>query len=303
MIKVERAALPAILDLEDDNSAASGEFRLIVDFMQANGGKLPGKMDFNAYRDDSVKSVLIKMFHGKCAYCEWLAVAGSDGDVEHYRPKKGVSDAEKAGVDHPGYWWLAMKWENLLLSCQHCNQSRRQLIHEPGLSEEDIAREKRENRLRTTGKLNRFPVENDTWIISHTDDVEDEQPMLLNPCEIDPEDLLEWDFERSISTVKAKADDPRAAATIDILGLNRRRLTEARVRYLNSLRLKRRHILDKLNKARAAPSEEVALIHLEDIGTGMAEIEAAGEPDREFAGLARAFHKQLALEIRGRIAV
>ncbi len=302
MIKVERAELPAILDLGNPHSKASGELRAIVDFMDSNGGTLPKEMTFKAYSDATVKDVLIQMFHGKCAYCEWEAVAGSDGDVEHYRPKKGVSDADKAGVKHPGYWWLAMKWENLLLSCQHCNQSRRQLIHEPGRSEEDIERERRENRLRTTGKLNRFPVEGNKWICSHTDDVGQERPLILNPCETDPENLLEWEFERSISTVKARESDPRAEMTIDVLGLNRRRLTEARVKRLNELRLKRRHILEKLNKAMTNDNEEVVLICLEDVEKGMAEIADCGKPDREFAGLARAFHKQLKREIKDRLS-
>lgn len=217
---------------------AFAERKAILDFMAANSGALPKSMSFSVYRDDPVKIVLIKMFHGKCGYCELLIVAGSDGDVEHYRPKKGVSDAKQAGVQHPGYWWLAMQWENLLLSCQHCNQSRRQLIHEPGKTEEDIARERQQNRLRTTGKLNRFPVEGNHWIVAHTGDVAAEKPLLLNPCDIDPEDLFEWEFERSISTVKAKGSDARAEATIDILGLNRRHLTEARVTLLNDLRLR-----------------------------------------------------------------
>lgn len=302
MIKVQRRPLPAVLDLDEPTSPAFVERQAIIDFMDANNGDLPKNMDFNIYRDASVKRVLIEMFHRKCAYCEWDAVVGSDGDIEHYRPKKGVTDADNVGVEHPGYWWLAMQWENLLLSCQHCNQSRRQLIHEPGLSEEEIERERRENRLRTTGKKNRFPVEGDAWVVVHTGDVADENPLLINPCDTDPEALLEWEFERSISTVKARNGDARANATIDILGLNRRYLTEARVTLLNDLRKRRRKVLQRLNRALESDNAAETDLLLTLVAEDLKLISESGEANRPFSGLSRAFYKKLRAEVDERLA-
>lgn len=298
MIKVDRLPVPQSLNLDDPGSIAFMERQVFLDHMAANNGALPAKKSYKVYSSTPVKSLLIQMFKGKCAYCEIFAVAGADGDVEHYRPKGGVTDADRAQVNHPGYWWLAMVWSNLVLSCQHCNQSRRQLIHTPGLDEATIVRELIENRLRTTGKKNRFPVQDNVWVTDHTADVKDEAPLLVDPTEDDPELLFEWDFERSISTVKAAGGNVRAAETIEILGLNRRMLTEARVTLLDQFRTKRRTILARLSEiadpnttdARADALRAVVLQDLDDFN-------ASCEPNSQFAGMARAFRTKLAAEV------
>jgi len=71
------------------------------------------------------------VFHDKCAYCETHG-AGHMEDAEHFRPKGQVRT--KSGIVktfhvdgtteiiHPGYFWLAYRWENLLPSCNTCNR-------------------------------------------------------------------------------------------------------------------------------------------------------------------------------------
>jgi len=297
MIKVDREPAPPALDLTDPHSAASLELQVIRDHLDAHN-TLPEKKKFDVYSSPPVKALLISMFKGKCAYCEIFTSAGFDGDVEHYRPKGGVTDADLARIEHPGYWWLAMVWTNLVLSCQHCNQSRRQLIHTPGQDEATIARELAENRLRTTGKKNRFPVENNSWVVDHQADISGEAPLLVDPTVDEPETLFEWEFERSISTVKAVGDNPRAAQTIEILGLNRRGLTEARVAVLDLFRARRRTILNRLNEiadpntddVRADTLRDVVLQDLDDFNVSCA-------ANSQFAGMARAFRSKLATEV------
>lgn len=79
------------------------------------------------------------VFHGKCAYCEiHLTGARQPGDAEHYRPKGEVRfvpdgrrrsirasayDEKGNSVDHPGYFWLAYHWRNLLPTCTMCNRA------------------------------------------------------------------------------------------------------------------------------------------------------------------------------------
>jgi uncharacterized protein (TIGR02646 family) len=69
-----------------------------------------------------MRSVLFDAFLGKCAYCEVQFVLDQTGDVEHFRPKAGVVDEHDQRVDHPGYYWLAYEWSNLLPSCSKCNR-------------------------------------------------------------------------------------------------------------------------------------------------------------------------------------
>jgi len=82
--------------------------------------------------------LLENVFHGKCAYCETLAPR-FPGHAEHFRPKGRVDVRDPATgrsvpatvewpdgkiATHPGYFWLAYHWKNLLPACQDCNSGR-----------------------------------------------------------------------------------------------------------------------------------------------------------------------------------
>lgn len=60
------------------------------------------------YGHPRVKDELVKMFHGKCAYCESKITVVTYGAIEHFRPKSEYPD-------------LTFEWSNLLLSCDVCN--------------------------------------------------------------------------------------------------------------------------------------------------------------------------------------
>lgn len=72
----------------------------------------------NKYRHDQVKDALVKMFHGKCAYCESKITVVTYGAIEHFRPKSTHID-------------LIFAWENLLLSCDFCNDANHKGIQFP----------------------------------------------------------------------------------------------------------------------------------------------------------------------------
>ena len=111
-----------------------------------------------------VRNALNELFHGKCAYCESLIVAAAPLDVELYRPKAGVAESP----DHPGYWWLASDWDNMLASCADCNRVR------------SHAGER-------AGKGNRFPLLDEAKRAFTSGAEADETPLLLNPCLDNPE--------------------------------------------------------------------------------------------------------------------
>ncbi|MDP8240964.1 MAG: retron system putative HNH endonuclease [Candidatus Hatepunaea meridiana] len=64
----------------------------------------------NKYKSKSIKKVLVKMFEGKCAYCESDMTHIEYGHVEHYRPTSKFPE-------------LTFEWSNLLLACGVCNGS------------------------------------------------------------------------------------------------------------------------------------------------------------------------------------
>ena len=131
------------------------------------------------YKAPTVRVALEKLFNDKCAYCEWKPTGGSDWDVEHFRPKGNVFENE----EHPGYYWLAYTWENLYLSCMHCNQNRKD---KPRWND-DITGE-------TQGKMDQFPIDDEAdRAFTPDDDLSTEHTYLIDPCSENPEDYLGFD--------------------------------------------------------------------------------------------------------------
>jgi hypothetical protein len=141
-----------------------------------------------------LKAFLLKgPFNGKCAYCESRVTTTDFGDAEHYRPKGGITrkqdeknvPVEYDGKPHPGYYWLAYDWRNLLPACGQCNSGE--------------------------GKMNQFPISRTAHAMSHEvartprglDALEG--PMLLHPYyHPHPEKYLRFGED---GTVAAAEDD------------------------------------------------------------------------------------------------
>ncbi len=158
-------------------------------------------------------------FHGKCAYCETNITAYQRGDVEHFRPKGAVVDEDDNPVVlpeedgnvardenaqpklHPGYYWLAYDWRNLLPACVLCNQS----------STIDDRKIGKHDRFPVAGRHARTPVEQKT-----------EKPLLIHPGSGDENDDPEIHLSIDTETGLMKGDTDRGRMCIKILGLNLR---------------------------------------------------------------------------------
>lgn len=150
-------------------------------------------------------------FHGKCAFCESEIYSNQHGDLDHYRPKGGVSGPDGpvkiagTGQNHPGYYWLAYDWRNLLPTCQLCNQPNKQ-----------------RSGGKRIGKWTSFPLKDETTRAIRPGDEKNEDPLLINPTVDDPADHLQLD---SVTLVySAKNGSLKGQPSIDILGLNDREL-------------------------------------------------------------------------------
>ncbi len=60
------------------------------------------------YAHPRIKDALVRMFHGKCAYCESKVTVVTYGQIEHFYPKGQYIDR-------------TFLWGNMLLSCDLCN--------------------------------------------------------------------------------------------------------------------------------------------------------------------------------------
>jgi len=155
---------------------------------------------------------LLAINAGKCMYCEGKYLAGTHDAAEHFRPKAEVTVGRKR-IEHPGYYWLAYEWFNLLLSCDHCNGPH------------DNGREKH------PGKHNEFPLSSAYRVEfpgpqphKWRDVLSREKPLLLHPYSDNPLEHFSADKEGFLRGLTN-----RGKATIDICDLNRAALVEKRI--------------------------------------------------------------------------
>lgn len=108
-----------------------------------------------------LKRGLAELHHDKCWYCE-VPIERSDNAVDHFRPKGRVSDA---GREHLGYRWLAFVTANLRYACTFCNSRRKGVDGQT-----------------TGGKGDRFPLLDESKRVYNEGPIDDEEPVLLDPC-------------------------------------------------------------------------------------------------------------------------
>ena len=184
--------------------------------------KATGKYSVNAGLYKRCRDEIVRQFHNKCGYCEAPVVDGviRNPDVDHYRPARGVTEypsrqavRNRRGRPHPGYYWLAYEWTNLLPSCPSCNR--------PG------------NVGGIVGKWDFFPIAGVRAFRPVADIDKSEEPVLLNPWRDDPNDHLEFDIDLGVLAGKTS----RGIETVKILDLNRDGLTTARQEILQLVRI------------------------------------------------------------------
>jgi hypothetical protein len=158
------------------------------------------------------------VFAKKCAYCEGKAEPQSFVHAEHWRPKSAVTQqrnekcetVKQGGKPHPGYWWLAYDWINLLPACQQCNSGN--------------------------GKGTQFPVAGEHVFEPFEGETADrldesERPLLLHPLRgPDPGDHLAFN---ELGEAFAVDDSQLGRASISVFDLNRGGLVEDRFERLH----------------------------------------------------------------------
>lgn len=264
--------------------------------------------EFERYSEHDVCQALDDLFHEKCAYCESTYRAVDSRDVEHFRPKGGVTEAP----DHVGYWWLAATWSNLLPSCPPCNRRRRQTSYDPRLSLEEFDALRRQQAETLSGKANAFPLRQSNWVTVEGGDLTVEDPLLINPCERDPGNHLEyvfdwkrpqyiWEADEITAFVRprqrAGQDDPYAKASIAIYGLCRAGLFRehlARIKVLQLLCVPIAHLVLDLAQDPPPANETELVTRLEQY---KANLMAFTRPDSAYAALASAFVGQFNAEL------
>ncbi len=314
MIRVDRRRVPRP-EVLAPGGAAEAELKACRAFYRPRAGEPDDAAEgerkrsfkFKVYKHQTIKDALMRLFRGKCAYCESCFSATQPMDVEHWRPKSL-------------YWWLAASWENLLPSCIDCNRARNQEVLGKKTDEKDRGKSK-------VGKSDLFPLEPGTPRAKIEGTESEEHPLLLNPCTEDPAEHLEFlpltAFERptagsgkrrrrpmyALGVVRARQSvrqgGLKAQKSIDVYGLNRSGLVQARAerRLLITGKMFTVRALAQLLGELESERAEKRLIHLvEDlISHEMARLKrflGAGQP---FAGMAEQIIKPFVEKITGAV--
>ena len=122
MRKLDRTAIAAPASLSTPSAPVGAEIATAAAYYNAKNPWTDGDTayPFKMYKEQDVKAALRTLTEGKCAYCESKINAVGAREVEHYRPKGGIEGV----ADHPGYWWLAHTWDNLLQHASTATKAR-----------------------------------------------------------------------------------------------------------------------------------------------------------------------------------
>jgi uncharacterized protein (TIGR02646 family) len=196
-----------------------------------------------------MKDELFRLYHGKCVYCESPLLVSSWDQLDHFRPKNAVLDEHKrpicidrAGKRHPGYYWLAYEWTNLLPSCAVCNQRK--------------------------GAI--FPVLPNSVHAKVPGKESGEKPIFLHPARDDPADH----FEYVPTTGWLQSKTSRGEACINLLDLNRDPLVDERREAYSACINLLTDLLNAVKSSTAPPADK--LTKLKAILPGVAKYSLVG---------------------------
>lgn len=290
---VDRAKIAAPASLTDSDGAGAKELTKARKYYK---GAFTKAYKFTAYKAFDVEISLRQLFHGKCAYCEAFFDGTQPTDVEHFRPKGQIEDCPT----HPGYWWLAMKWENLLPSCIDCNRRRGQTTATKGMTLEQLEQRFLKAASDQLGKKDAFPTEDDKWVQSETESTSIERPLLIDPSKVEPNDHIGWETNsQSNALAIALPKSTHGVASIHCYGLNRLGLVQARTALLNDLRVRALRIRTALDiagrKAETSPEWQDLVDFASDLITDMKQL---ARPERPFSALVSAFVAGFEAELR-----
>jgi len=186
----------------------------IKKLIEKNADKYRGLRVINGEKIYLITQVLRLLYYNKCAYCETKLL---EPDVEHYRPKRGVTGVK----GHLGYYWLCYEWTNLLPACHYCNSR--------------------------SGKWNKFPImgvrvtmppllsgklDKGKCVVNHSPLI-DEQPYLLHPEIDNPHSCFKFYENGKIEGIDSAG---RGAETIRICDLDRGTLRAGRKGVIDDFR-------------------------------------------------------------------
>ncbi len=212
---------------------------------RASGSPGEFKYKFNEKIWGELKNWLVKnVFRDKCAYCETREVR-SPYHAEHFRPKARVTvkveektkkkqqvcsalDEYGATIKHPGYFWLAYTWSNLLLSCNYCNTAlgkKNQFPTKKAHVSVRLLTPQEAGKLNSKRIESKIPNRANVYYLQPEDLGDMEDPLLLHPYLDDPNKHLVFG-EHGVVTPRDGSE--KGKHSIEVYNLDSGPLTSAR---------------------------------------------------------------------------
>ncbi|MEZ2649676.1 hypothetical protein ACBQ17_15980 [Bacillus wiedmannii] len=263
------------LGVETEVPAGSEKIE-VPDLYNQETGKRRG-YTFKRYKEDDVKEKLNNLFHGKCAYCESKYGHLHPMDVEHFRPKGSVQQYREDKRNLAGYYWLAWDWDNLFPSCIHCNRESYQETFDRGKV--------------LIGKGNLFPLEDDLKRVTrHDQSIQHEISLILNPCEDNPEEHIEFTNNGVIRPTLINGNESiKGKNSINVYALDRILLTIAREEVATLIKEQIewiKFLMDKIIDYPNDPRFE------EKLDVEIKKLKSYMQPDKEYSQMARQIIKR-----------
>ncbi len=174
--------------------------------------------------------LLVNVFHEKCAYCE-SRLTRSSGHAEHFRPKgrvkaksngtaKLVKTEDENGnqINHPGYFWLAYNWKNLLPSCEKCNTSGGKGDQFPTVKTHSLGKYLKPQEVTKLKAPPRRSLKWSDYYYLEPEDLNDlEDPLILHPYFDNPREQLRFGDGGIVTAVEGK---PKGGSSIAVYNLD-----------------------------------------------------------------------------------
>ncbi|MEP9357110.1 hypothetical protein ABLE93_26775 [Xanthobacter sp. KR7-65] len=174
----------------------------------------------------------------RCWICE-APSARSDNAIDHFRPKNRVSEATK---EPSGYRWLAFDYKNFRYICTFCNSRRCDVVGGTA-----------------GGKADHFPLRDEgKRAYQAVDDLDHEEPMLLDPCDHSDWKLLGCSLESGhpVPATNDPQEQERVAVSIDLYHLQQDALKKMRLTQVRDLDQKIAFAKDRYDELDGSPKRQ-----------------------------------------------
>lgn len=269
MIRILKSAqVPEVLSTKGVKETKANKALYEAEPNAYNAGTKKFEIKKSIYGAKTVKTKAISDQFKKCCFCEAKFTANGSGDIEHFRPKGGYTQARnETELTIPGYYWLAYDWNNLYFSCELCNRSY---------------------------KKNYFPLKAESLRAkNHLADIEKEEPLLLHPGLDNPTEHIT--FRRHVPVALTK----RGEESIFGYGLDRDDMNEARAEFMEmfvALETYSRLPIDSMSveekKVEAARLRKTLPEFEEFVQASKALVRKAANRDRPYSSMVQAYFRE-----------